>query len=572
MTTKPLLKIDVLVIGAGIAGISAAIYAAKNGAKVALTSSANIFSGSTFYPGTWGFGLIGPEDEDDEENLLEAIRSIGQNMVIDEVVETFVKNLNPSIDALENLGITLEKPSQEAEGEKEYIPCFDTKHRRWRGLTKKNLLETLPQILKELKIIEIPFFEAVELIKEDGKVCGVLGMLNRTDAVSIRAKAVVMATGGSGGVYKYRLTTDDVTGAGLGMALRVGARLVNLEFMQIMLGFVRPAFKTIYNEKTFFASRFYNSEGKEFLQTRLLEGVSLEDVLKERSRHGPFSSRTISKFVDIGIFDEINEGKAQGVIVKVDEEYLNTGSEFVREYFTWLKEEKHVDIKDEILVAPFMHASNGGIEIDKKARTTVEGLFACGEGTGGMHGADRIGGLSTANGIVFGKIAGENSARYARDAEAKRQVEIKNSEAEEIKVENQNPELREVRILHAMEKIRELQEEMYKDAFLIRSDESLKRASEHVESIELLTQEEGNLLESYRLLNDIILVKAILSVMDARKESRGSHYREDYPETNPRDFESIYGVRYEEEEKHLLSFIKQNPLLERWRGKEVISW
>jgi len=160
------LKTDVLVVGGGIAGISAAIYDAKNGAKVALVSSTKIFSGSIFYSGTWGFVLIGPEDEKDKENLLEAIRSVRQNMVIEDVAKTFVEHLNSSIDALENLGVTVQKPLWESAGEKEYIPCFDYKHRRWRGLAKKNLLETLPQILKDLEIEEIPFLETVELMKQ----------------------------------------------------------------------------------------------------------------------------------------------------------------------------------------------------------------------------------------------------------------------------------------------------------------------------------------------------------------------------------------------------------------------
>lgn len=565
MIAKLLLKTDVLVVGAGIAGISAAIYAAKNGAKVALVSSTKIFSGSTFYPGTWGFGLIGPEDEEDKENLLETIRTIGQNMVIEDVAKTFVEHLNSSIDALENLGVTLQKPLQETAGEKEYIPCFDYKHRRWRGLTKKNLLETLPQILKELNIVQIPFFETIELMKEGKRVTGAIGILEGKEAVSIKSKAVILATGGAGGLYKYCLTTDDVTGTGLGIALRAGARLVNLEFMQIMLGFVKPAFKTIYNEKTFFASKFYDRDGKEFIQDRIPEGLSVEEILKERSKHGPFSSATISKFVDLAIFDELNESKTQGVLLKYDPKTLNTGSEFVREYFDWLLKEKHVGKDDEIFLAPFMHASNGGIEIDKFAKTTVEGLFGCGECTGGMHGADRIGGLSTANGIVFGKIAGAESARYIKE------LAITN-EYDQIE---EAVEFQEIHILNAKEEIKELRNLMYREAFLKRSEDSLKRAMMHLDSIELKLAPQGetsNLLESYRLLNGLSIAKAILHVMDTRKESRGSHYREDYKEINHRDFESLLTARLEAQNEDILSFIKESPWVERRDKKEGMSW
>lgn len=85
-------------MGAGIAGIMAAIEASNNGQKVIISSSSNIFSGSSFYPGTWGLGLIGPEDRNDEEDLAKTIKEVGCNVVDEELVETFVKNINPSIN------------------------------------------------------------------------------------------------------------------------------------------------------------------------------------------------------------------------------------------------------------------------------------------------------------------------------------------------------------------------------------------------------------------------------------------------------------------------------------------
>ena len=96
-------------MGAGIAGIIAAIEASNNGQKVIISSSSNIFSGSSFYPGTWGLGLIGPEDENDEEDLAKTIKEVGCNVVDEELVETFVKNINPSIDLLKEMGLSLKK-------------------------------------------------------------------------------------------------------------------------------------------------------------------------------------------------------------------------------------------------------------------------------------------------------------------------------------------------------------------------------------------------------------------------------------------------------------------------------
>jgi L-aspartate oxidase len=516
MKLRKSIETDILVIGSGIAGVCAAISAAREGKSVLLTSSANIFSGSTFYPGTWGFGLVGPDGEEDTDELLETIRTVGSAMIDEKVARAFVEGLNSSVDELESLGVELMKPSENAKGEKEYIPCFDHKHRRWRGLTKKNLLGSLPLILEEREVKTLPFFQMTELAMNDGRISGAIGVLNKKDPVYIASKAVILAVGGLGGLYKRRLTTDDVDATGTAAAMRAGANAVNLEFMQIMLGFVRPSFKTIYNEKTFFASRFTDRNGNDFIGKYLSEGLTEQEVLDARSLHGPFSSETISRYLDIAFAKEMEKGETDGLVLRYDLERLNAGSEFVKEYFRWLKEEKGVSAEEEIILAPFMHASNGGIEIDENARTSVTGLFACGECTGGMHGADRIGGLSTANGIVFGFKAGRSAVGY-----------IGNTGLVE------EAELDVFSIANAKEKLEALRAVMYRDAFLARSSESLERVREFIGSMELEKGRSSTLLEyldSNRLLSTVEMAKSCIEAMDLRKESRGSHFREDYPE------------------------------------------
>ena len=520
MKLRKSIETDILVIGSGIAGVCAAISAAREGKSVLLTSSANIFSGSTFYPGTWGFGLVGPDGEEDTDELLDTIRTVGSGMIDEKVARAFVEGLNSSVDELESLGVELMKPSENAKGEKEYIPCFDHKHRRWRGLTKKNLLGSLPLILEERGVKTLPFFQMTELAMNDGRVSGAIGVLNKKDPVYIAAKAVILAAGGLGGLYKRRLTTDDVDATGTAAAMRAGANAVNLEFMQIMLGFVRPSFKTIYNEKTFFASRFTDRNGNDFIEKYLPEGLTEQEVLDARSLHGPFSSETISRYLDIAFAKEMEKGETDGLVLRYDLERLNAGSEFVKEYFRWLKEEKGVSAEEEIILAPFMHASNGGIEIDENARTSVPGLFACGECTGGMHGADRIGGLSTANGIVFGFKAGRSAAGYTGNIGL-----VEEAELDVFSIAN------------AKEKLEALRAVMYRDAFLARSRESLERVRGFIGSMELEKGRSSTLLEyldSNRLLSTVEMAKSCIEAMDLRKESRGSHYREDYPEKDER--------------------------------------
>ena len=136
---------DVLVIGSGIAGLCAAIEAARTGATVAVASAGKTMSGSSFFPGTWGLGLIGPVNEDDEQDLIDTIQTVGGGVAGPELVQTFVHGIPQAIEWLEqDLGVELQRPqSAESAQQKQFIPCFDHKTRMWRGLTRKPLEDAL---------------------------------------------------------------------------------------------------------------------------------------------------------------------------------------------------------------------------------------------------------------------------------------------------------------------------------------------------------------------------------------------------------------------------------------------
>ena len=506
---------DVFVMGAGIAGIMAAIEASNNGQKVIISSSSNIFSGSSFYPGTWGLGLIGPEDRNDEEDLAKTIKEVGCNVVDEELVETFVKNINPSIDLLKEMGVKLKEANNS--GEKEFIPCFDHKNRNWNGILFESAKKVLDHKLKSNEVLEYPFSEVIEIVKEDNKIIGVILINSLNKLEFIKCKALVIASGGIGGLFKYRLNTTDIRGIGQALALKAGCNLTNIEFMQMMPGYIKPCPKTIFNEKTFKYIEAKNEDGED-----VFKGIeNLREKLEKRSTYGPFTSRLDSKDIDYAIFKEFMKNK-NGVTVRYKDSLKNNMPEFIEVYFKWLKENKHLTPDDEINIGIFFHAANGGISINKKAETKVDGLFAAGECTGGMHGADRIGGLSTANGLVFGKIAGKSASRYASSKGL--------SEKEEVEFEAYEIE-------GAGDLILEVQEIMFKNAMIEKSEVGVKNSLLKLEEISkgFVYKKEvnmENLRNSYRLENNILLCKAILKAIDLRKESRGSHYRYDYPKAN----------------------------------------
>lgn len=515
-------KTDVLVVGAGLAGVMAAIEAAQEGCTVALVSSAMIFSGSSFYPGTWGFGMIAPENEQDKAELCQTICEVGMGMADPILVQTLVDGIHDGIERLQSFGITLMRPNRK--GEREYIPCFDHKTRDWYGFIQKEARDGLRKKLEQLGVLMYEQTEIIELCKSEERVCGALGIAPQ-GAVCFSCKSCILATGGLGGLFRYALNTSDVTGAGHYLALKAGAQLYNIEFNQMMPGYIDPCYRTIYNEKVFRYSRFYRpSDGGS-----IFEDIAPEEearLLELRSGHGPFTSRLDSREVDFRIFRTLVQ-EEQGVGLRYDEILKREQPEFVQVYFDWLRTEKGLTPEDKATIGIFYHAANGGIRIDRFASTGVAGLFACGEATGGMHGADRLGGLSTANGLVFGRIAGKSAALYAK---------------QQPSLPAQEPQARFWEIPCADAQLLRVRELNFKAAMIFREEAVVQSALNELKQLEgglyhersdrPITSENASLIrQSFRLTAAVVASKALLSAILHRKESRGSHYRMDYPQT-----------------------------------------
>ncbi|MDM8202359.1 FAD-binding protein [Allofournierella massiliensis] len=508
---------DVLVAGSGVAGIMAALAAARAGRSVILASSGPVFSGSSFYPGTWGLGLIGPENEADQEDLVQSILEVGCGMADETMVRAFVAGIGPAIESVKAMGVQLKAAADQ--NQKDFIPCFDRKHRSWNGLLFDSMRQVFSRKMEESGVEQLPGCELLQLIKTGERVSGAV-ICQKGELTAVQCGALVLATGGYGGLFRDRLTTDDVAGTGQWLALEAGAELVNLEFMQMMPGYLSPCRKTIFNEKTFRYTRLTGPDGRDILENE----PDRQALLECRSTHGPFTSRLVSKRVDLAMVKAAQAAPEQGVTVTYGPEIRQNTPEFVRTYFDWLWEKKHLTMDDPVQIAPFAHAANGGVRIDAGGFTGVPGLFACGEVTGGMHGADRIGGLSTANGLVFGRKAGESAAAFA---------------AAQPVPEAAGPVEFEARIIpDQAERRRRMQDVMSECGMVVRSGEALARG---IECLDQLTEgceftggsDAAQIAASRRLWAQLHLARAILSAQQMRTESRGSHYRADYPDRDP---------------------------------------
>ena len=504
---------DVLVIGSGIAGLCAAIEAARTGTAVTVASAGKTMSGSSFFPGTWGLGLIGPVDEDDEQDLIDTIQAVGGGVADPELVQTFVHGIPQAIQWLEqDLGVELQRPqSAESAQQKQFLPCFDHKTRMWRGLTRKPLEDALVAQIESLGIRLLPRHELIDLIEgASGRITGAV-LYDRTEErlVTIAAKATIIAAGGTGGLFERSLTSADVLSSSQAIALAHGASLTNIEFMQMMPGFIEPKRNLVFNEKTWRYVKFD-------LPVEI-DDDKLDNLLEQRSGYGPFTSRLASRAIDLAI----DQAGAEGLALHYDFPREDV-PEFVQTFATWLQDEHGIAPTDEMRVAMYAHAANGGIKIDKTAATGVAGLYACGEATGGMHGADRIGGLSSANGIVFGRIAGASAARAAQDVP-------------------ETPLMTDFTLpQHGLAKAdaerltRSLKHKMSIYCMINRTEKGLSSALQKLEGLKsesaalsMKDARDSHIAALARLQSQLLLATEMVKAMRKRTESLGSHYRAD---------------------------------------------
>ena len=504
---------DVLVIGSGIAGLCAAIEAARAGATVTVASAGRTMSGSSFFPGTWGLGLIGPVDAKDEQDLIDTIQAVGGGVSDPELVQTFVHGIPQAIHWLEeDLGVELKRPqSAESAQQKQFIPCFDHKTRMWRGLTRKPLEDALTAQIESLGIRLLPRHELIDLVEAtDGRITGAV-LYDRIEErlVPIEAKATIIASGGTGGLFERSLTSADVLSSSQAIARAHGATLTNIEFMQMMPGFIEPKRNLVFNEKTW---RYVK-----FDQPVDIDDDKLDNLLEQRSGYGPFTSRLDSRAIDLAI----DQAGAEGLALHYDFPRKDV-PEFVQAFATWLQDEHGIAPTDEMRVTMYAHAANGGIRIDKTAATGVAGLYACGEATGGMHGADRIGGLSSANGIVFGRIAGASAARAAQ-----------NAPETPLKTDIALPQ-RGITATDAERLTRTLKHTMSTHCMINRTEAGLSIASQELEDLKSESSalstadaQDSEIAALARLQSQIRLATEMIKAMRKRAESLGSHYRAD---------------------------------------------
>ncbi|MCL5102068.1 MAG: FAD-binding protein [Candidatus Marsarchaeota archaeon] len=380
-------------------------------------------------------------------------------------------------------------------------------------------------IHRDVKVMDEIYI--TKLFKSGGAFAGALGLSMREGKFYFfKAKALIVSTGGGGRVYKITSNSWESTGDGLALAYKIGVELQDMEMIQFHpTGMVYPPG----------VAGLLVTEGVRG------EGGILTNIKGERFmlRYSPEKKELDARdVVARSIYYEIQAGRGTehgGVYLDIS----HKGADFIKKklpgMYSQFKEFAGVDItKEKMEVGPTVHYQMGGIRVDPETgATNVEGVFAAGEVASGLHGANRLGGNSLADILVFGKRTGEGASKYAKKAKTRpadeKEIQSAINEAESYIRENgANPNVM----------IEKLRETMSSKVGIIRNENDLQEALSVIEEMKAQLKDVGvkgtlvynkGLLACFELSNMLVATEAIVKSAIMRKESRGAHTRSDYP-------------------------------------------
>jgi succinate dehydrogenase/fumarate reductase flavoprotein subunit len=499
------LETEVLVIGSGIAGLRAAIESARNGVRTIVVSKSTIEGGSN--SALAGGGLAVAAEEKDIENHIKEILRVGKGLNDRLLVAELAHGGLKEIELLRGLGVHLiQRP-----------PGYWVDRRGYPAnmLGGRILVKKLIQEANRYSQLQfLPNFFVYKILAEGGEVSGVIGFDKEGKPCLISSKSVVLAAGGGGGIYRRNDNYKKILGDGYGLALETGLSLIDMEFVQFYpFGFAEPGLPQAmiyppYPEEV----RVLDCEGRDFLEKHGID-MSLDRLigtLRDKSCHLIYK---------------------ESQIAKVCMDYTRVPDSRWEEFPLTLFPKKRFNFKqDPFGISPLAHFFMGGIKVKSAGETDIPGLYAVGEVAGGLHGSNRMGGNALAECLVFGSKGGYEAARYAKTRIVEKTPSIPKDWPGDLLASSAG--LRSTPNTSAV--LRAVRDLAWKYAGPIRNEEQMREGlsllddrRRKLNSISVC--EISELISKKELENSVLVLQAILTSSLARKESRGSFQREDFP-------------------------------------------
>ena len=543
MTIRSRRSCDVLIIGSGSAGLRAAIEAHDAGADVLIISKSRKGDPHTVLARGGINAALGTMDPEDNwmVHAADTLRE-GEFLADYERVEILCKNAPDAVNELVNWGARFHR---EEDGRLTQRFFGAHTYRRtvfYEDWTGQEIIRVLIDQVRLRKIEIVDNVYITKLIKSDNlsgkieatKVTGALGIdFKKKEIVIFECKSLILAAGGYTRVYSVSSSRIfENYGEGMILAYEVGADLVDMEMVQFHpTGMVWPekALGTLATE----AIRgeggiLLNSKGERYMKNYYPERMELgpRDVVARATYNEILDGRGTEHG---GVWLDVTHLSKQKILDRLPTMY---------EQF---KNINGIDIsKDKMEVGPTAHYSMGGIVVDMKCRTKIRGLFAVGEVISQIHGANRLGGNSLLDTIVFGKIAGFEAASFAKEEGERHKTE---QSLLELTVSNKK-EFGDDEIFIVKDPImfrNEIQEIMNHNAGIIREETRLQNGLKRILELKKEFYSKDNILKEFKIENEEVVltleVKSSLVVSEAiirsaliRQESRGAHYRSDFPQ------------------------------------------
>ena len=511
MFTAEKKRSDIIIVGAGLTGLRAAVAALEQGSKVTVLSK-----GPRCSAGVIGFNAaIDPRDSHDR--YYQDIIASGQGLSQPELARLLADTSDAQVTYLEHHGLHFDMHS---DGSYDLLCPLGCSVPR---LVHEGTITGADEEKIFLKEIEKMGGEVywnafvLDLISDGEEIYGAMAVIDGV-LTAVIGKALIMAAGGGGGLYPVTVYPRGISGDSYAISARAGAELTDMEFIQF-----EPCCLTKPD----------NLLGKGISTTMLNAGAELLNFKGEKFLHKYFDDMSKMQKGELSraIFAEAQEcgGPCFYDLTAVPEEEIKAHCLFYKQLI-----DADMDPKKTLLpIMPAAHTFLGGVKVNEKLRSNVKRLYAAGENLGGLHGANRIGGCAGSETISFGTIAGTNAIEEAQLSE------------DEI--------IRAEKLVHALEVqyscgeegtesadslLTQLRECVGAKLNLIREEQGIKDALQKIAQLESQTEKfraenEKELVKLMSLKNMLLTAKMIAQASLEREESRGVFFRSDYPQSDP---------------------------------------